>query len=244
VAELIPQYASFCPTALEAAAKVSINMYNWSFSIITRGEDANLSAYHTARACIIGLAKICHAASHKAPTSSVIAGISSAVFANVLAFFVSTFEGKDIYHIGRGYIERLKEPMELLYDTKEREDGCGDERGVDYLYKLLELRVLCLLCIFSISPRNVMEACFENGASGEDDGRSKSGVYFVNQICHDLTNNNACKEESEMDDAQRASSFVDDHVAPGTSLVPQKNNCYSYMHMVCAELMFLFLCKN
>lgn len=237
MAELIPQYASFCPTALEAAVKVSINMYNWSFSIISRGEDVGLSAYHTARACIVGLAKICYTASHKAPTSSVIAGICSAVFANVLTFFVSTFKGKDIYHIGRGDIAKLKEPMELLFDIKEREDGSGDERETIYSYKLFELRVLCLLCIFISSPRNVMEACFEIGVSGEIDGMGNAGVYFVNQICHDLTDNISSKEESEMDDAQRNRIMVENN-----SLVPEQNNCY--LQMVCAELMFMILCEN
>ncbi|XP_078176060.1 nucleic acid binding protein isoform X2 [Carex rostrata] len=230
VAELIPQYASFCPTALEAAVKVSINMYNWSFSIISRGEDVGLSAYHTARACIIGLAKICYTASHKAPTSSVIAGICSAVFANVLTFFVSTFEGKDIYHIGKGYIAKLKEPMELLFDIKEREDGSGDERETDYSYKLFELRVLCLLCIFISSPRNVMEACFEIGVSGEIGGMGNAGVYFVNQICHDLTDNISSKEESEMDDAQRNRIMVENN-----SLVPEQNNCYLQMDFAASE---------
>ncbi|KAJ3698780.1 hypothetical protein LUZ61_002485 [Rhynchospora tenuis] len=229
VAELIPQYASFCPTALEAAAKVSINMYHWSLSIISRGEDTDLSAYHTVRACILGLAKICHTASHKAPSSSVIAGICSAVFTNVLTFFVSTFEGKDIYHIGRGYIAKLQDPMELLCDLKEKEDGSCNEPQTDYLYKLFELRVLCLLCIFITSPRNMMEACFEIGVSGEIDGVAKTGVYFVNQICHDLTDSTVRKEESGTDDAQKTRSIVDDHVTLGTSGAPQQDNCYMRM---------------
>ncbi|KAJ4816210.1 nucleic acid binding protein [Rhynchospora pubera] len=229
VAELIPQYASFFPTALEAAAKVSINMYHWSLSIISRGEDTDLSAYHTVRACILGLAKICHTASHKAPSSSVIAGICSAVFTNVLTFFVSTFEGKDIYHVGSGYTAKLLDPMEFLFDLKEKEDESGDELQTDYLYKLFELRVLCLLCIFITSPRNVMEACFEIGVSGEIDRVAKSGVYFVNQICHDLTDSTASKEESGTDDTHKTRSVVDDHVTPGTSQASQQDNCYLQM---------------
>ncbi|KAG0463542.1 hypothetical protein HPP92_019611 [Vanilla planifolia] len=178
VAELIPRYAAFCPTALEAAVKVSVNMYNWSLAIIMRGEDLDNVAYQTAKACIFGLVDICCTASHEAPTSSVIQGICAAVFQNVLIFFTSSFEGKDIYCTSSKEILLLQEPIENFYVLKQEMEDFSESS----LNKLFKYGALCLLRIFFSFPKNVLEACFEIIATIGTDVNKSQGQYFLNQL--------------------------------------------------------------
>ncbi|RWR82929.1 RNA recognition motif domain-containing protein [Cinnamomum micranthum f. kanehirae] len=177
-AELIPRYASYCPTALEAAAKVEINMYNWSLAIITRGDDLDDVAFQTAKTCIFGLVDISSTASSEAPTSSVIRGICSAVFLNVLAFFISTFEGKDIYQIDGGIIEKIQS-KDMFSELKVK---LGDDEE-SALLKLFKIRAVCLLRIFFLCPKNLLAACFELlDSSGPDVGVHKGAYYFIRQV--------------------------------------------------------------
>lgn len=177
VSDFIPRYASYCPTALEAAAQVVINMYSWNLAIIARGDDFDGVSFQTARACIFGLVDICSTASTEAPTSSVIQGICSAVFKNVLSFFISTFEGKDIYQIDNGEIESIKQSKEIFLKLKETLDG---EESV--LSKLFKFRAVCLLRIFFSCPRDLLAACFELlESSGTDVGVHNGAFYFLRQ---------------------------------------------------------------
>ncbi|KAJ6844907.1 uncharacterized protein M6B38_289425 [Iris pallida] len=182
VAELIPRYASFCPTALEAAAKVSINMYNWSLAIVMRGEDGDGVAYQTAKACIFGLVDICSTASYEAPTSSVIDGICSAVFENVLTFFISTFEGKDIYKISSKEIRKLQETPESFSDLKEEQADNNDPP----LLRLFRFRALSLLRIFFAFPKNLLAASFDLVSGGAAVVHRQGGKYFLNQLTSEL----------------------------------------------------------
>jgi activating signal cointegrator complex subunit 2 len=177
---LIPRFSSYCPTALEASAKVSINMYKLNIVMVTRGEDVKSFAYQTSRDCTIGLTDICSAASSEAPKSSVLTGICSAVYRTVLAFFISTFDRKDIYHVGSRKLPMLQDPVKLLETLKESKNT--NLPAIDYLF---ELRALCLLCTFLLFPENVLEASFTLLASGETDD-VKGGLYFLNQLINRL----------------------------------------------------------
>lgn len=197
VAELIPRYASFCPTALEAAAKVSINMYNWSFAIIMRGEDVDTVAYQTAKACVFGLVDICCTASREAPSSSVISGICSAVFQSVLTFFTSTFEGQDISRIGCSEIQKLQDPTEIFYYLKQEPADCNESP----LQKLFQFRALSLLHIFFSFPKDLLAACFELlVTSGTDTVHRKGAEYFLNQLTSQLNDNEVTNSSNRISD--------------------------------------------
>lgn len=212
-------------------------MYNWSLAIIIRGEDVDGVAYQTAKACIFGLVDICSTASHEAPTSSVIQGICSAVFLNVLTFFTSSFEEKDIFEIGGKQLMKLQESMESFSDLKQ--EPADDVELASY--KLFNFRALSLLHIFFSYPRNLLEACFELLVSDGVDGLAK-GRYFLTQVTTFLSVGDPALDETKDEislckDSSQACTHMKEtnevtHVSNDGTVLEKSLSKISFMGMV------------
>lgn len=179
LADLIPRYAPFCPMALEAATKVVISMHNCSLVVISSEEDFDGVAFETAEACIFGLVDISLAASKKAPTSSIIQGICSAVFLNVFNFLISSFEGKDIFQIVDEEILKIQNAKEFNTEFKHKFLNKGDSP----LLKLSKTRAATFLRIFFSCPKYSLATCFElfDKAAAEPTSHC-NGYYFLKQL--------------------------------------------------------------
>ncbi|KAH9623438.1 hypothetical protein KSS87_023139 [Heliosperma pusillum] len=182
LSEFIPRYASYCPTALEAAAQVVINMHNWNGPLISRGEDMDGVLFETAKNCIAGLVDICCTASREAPSSSVIQGICSVVFLNAATFFANSIEGKDIFQIIDNECLKTQDSALTFTQLKQR----VLEESASPLIKLMKFRALCLLKIFFHCPKNFLSACFELFSNHAADGFCREGKYFLSQLCFTL----------------------------------------------------------
>lgn len=178
VAEFVPKYASYCPTALEAAAKVCINIHNLSIAGTEKGGDVDDFSLETAKICMSGLANICQVASSETPTSSVIQGICSAVFLNILNFFISSLEGKDIFQIVNKCVLNLFDRSKTFSVIKQQ---LSDDDGAPSV-KLFQFRAMCILWIFYKCPRNSLAACFELCSSNATDAGPNGGQYLLTQV--------------------------------------------------------------
>lgn len=185
VSEFVPKYAKYCPTALEAAAKVCIDIHNSSMIVINRGDDdAENFSFGTAIRCIFGLATICQAASLETPASSIVQGICSAVFLNVLNFLISSLEGQEIFQVVNKDVVKIYDCPNTFSELKHKFSDGDEAQPV----KLTKCRALCILWIFFKCPRNTLEACFELSRSDSTDADPNGGLYFLNQVTTRLDN--------------------------------------------------------
>ena len=216
---MIPRYASYCPTALEAAVKVVINMPNCSLALISNGEDFDGVAFETAEACIFGLVDICGAAAKEAPTSSVIQGICSAVFLSVFTFFISSFEGKDIFQIIDKESLMIQDAKEFTSEFKEKFLDEGDSK----LLKLLKFRAVSFLRLFFSCPKHSLSACFELFDSTATDATNMGGHYFLRQLTNRLDDAVSYNLTRESDDEKPSLSSL--------GKICQGNNVGPYRHL-------------
>lgn len=180
-AEYIPRYASFCPTALEAAGKALINMHNQCITVVNGGEDIDGIAFETAKASILGLVDVCRAAASDNPNSEFSQGTRSAVFRDVFMFFVSSFEGISIFDIIDKSVLKIYDVAESLSDLKHE----FLEEHSPISLKLSKLRGLCFLSILFGFPKYSLVVCFEL-VETTGMGGIQAGKYLLNQLTTEL----------------------------------------------------------
>lgn len=199
MADLIPRYVSYCPTAVEAAAQVMVDMHNWNLAIIKRGEDIDGVGFQTAKACILGLVDICCTASLEASASSLIQGKCSPVFLNVLTFFISSFEGSNIFQIVDRNSIKLPDCDELFSELKLK----LSEENEPSLNKLSKFRAISILRVLFACPKQVLAACFELLKSSMAEGIQNDGHYLLNQvISRRHADNMVCLMNRKSDEAE------------------------------------------
>lgn len=201
VAEYIPRYASFCPTALEAAGNAIINVHNKCVAMISHGQDVDGIAFETAKACISGLVDICQAAASDTPTTAFTQSICSAVFLNVFTFFVSSFEGKSILDIVDQRLLKIYDVTESLSDFNRE----FLEEDSPIFLKLSKFRTLSFLRIFFSFPKYSLVACFELLESTGMEGIQK-GNYLLRQLTIELNDVGAHHLDEGCDDESSTGS--------------------------------------
>nr|XP_027092271.1 uncharacterized protein LOC113712868 isoform X2 [Coffea arabica] len=190
-----------------------------SLALISNGEDFDGVAFETAEACIFGLVDICGAAAKEAPTSSVIQGICSAVFLSVFTFFISSFEGKDIFQIIDKESLMIQDAKEFTSEFKEKFLDEGDSK----LLKLLKFRAVSFLRLFFSCPKHSLSACFELFDSTATDATNMGGHYFLRQLTNRLDDAVSYNLTRESDDEKPSLSSL--------GKICQGNNVGPYRHL-------------
>ncbi|AES59339.2 putative nucleotide-binding alpha-beta plait domain, SPOC-like domain-containing protein [Medicago truncatula] len=239
VANLIPQYAGHCPTALEAAAKVVINMHNWSLALTSKEEDSNGIAFETAKACIFGLADICCIASSVAPTSAVIRGIRSTVFQNVLTFFVPLFEGNDVLKMIDKNFLNMQDNPEVFSELKQKVLDEDDSS----LTKLSKFRALCILRVFFSCPKELLAACLELLGSTTKEGSSNEGQRFLSMVTSMLNYDEAVHLLGRANDGPKScNGFIEEgikEIEVGEKAVTNDNHISDAIQKSCLLMLVL-----
>lgn len=154
---------------------------------MNRGEDVEGVAFQTARSCVLGLSDICCTACSEAATYTVIREICSAVLQNVLVFFVSSFEGKDIFQVFGKETVKIQDSADKLQLTNLDENESPP-------IVLLKLRVLSLFRIFFRYPKSLLAACFDLFGSTSLEGIRK-GLIFLSQLSRKFDVDEVHKDE-------------------------------------------------
>ncbi|CAN8313428.1 unnamed protein product [Cochlearia groenlandica] len=190
VADFVPRYALYCPTAVGDAVQAVIEMHNFSLEALMTGHDADGVAFQTAKACIFGLVDLCSAASLNRTPRPGAREICSDVFRNVFTFFVLSFEAKDIFQIVDKRDLKVQEPDEFFSQLKQK---LSDEKSLPMI-KLSQFRVLALLKLFFSFPKNSIATCFGffDSSSVED---VATGRYLITLMTEPMNDIDAASNE-------------------------------------------------
>ncbi|OAE24395.1 hypothetical protein AXG93_4343s1650 [Marchantia polymorpha subsp. ruderalis] len=156
-AELIPRYAWLCPSALEAAARATLHLCEWSSNLVRQDRDKDGVVGEIAKACFDGLVELSNAAVTTSEQSSMVA-----VCRDIALYLFRQLNRKELDVDPVGMISK---PTSEL-------------GGSDRLGKLVSLS---LYRVFSVDPEGVLTACFDLLRSSVSDTR-REGLHFLTQI--------------------------------------------------------------
>eukprot|EP00250_Pteridium_aquilinum_P004363 c14579_g1_i1 orf=123-4520(+) len=193
-AELIPRYAVFCPSAIDLASNVLIQILEWSEDIVFQDEDFDGVAFKTAEACLSGMVELSSAAVTAADEVPEISDMSMAVCQNIAFYMLCRLEGRN-------------PPNFSLSEYDKKVSACL-ESAMPMQEKLLDLVSINLVRLFHTHPRSIFAACFDLlGANSED--QRKKGQHFLSQIMGKGQNKKSIEAEG---DATRSPSNKEDAV--------------------------------
>uniref|UniRef100_A0A7I4CL76 RRM domain-containing protein n=1 Tax=Physcomitrium patens TaxID=3218 RepID=A0A7I4CL76_PHYPA len=209
-AELVPRYVIFCPTALEAAARMTIQLSDWSSSILLKGgKEGEGLAGETAEACFDGLVNIVTAAVNSAFELSSLSAMCSEVCRNIYLYLLRQLDGRDLLNVfnssGKDEVKSIKHKIP---PNGEDIDAIVDSINPE---KLGALIISSTVQVFTCDPQGVLTVCFELLRATDADSR-KAGQHFLSQIVKFRSNtkvSNASPVEKVQSSAVAITSEVD-----------------------------------
>lgn len=209
-AELVPKYAIFCPTALEAAARTTLQLSDWSCNIILKGgKEGEGLAGETARACFGGLVNIVSAAVTAAFELSSLGAMCLDVCRNIYLYLLRQLDGRDLVNFDDSDVTN-DESMDKQGEHSNGEDSI--DAIVDSIKpeKLGALIISSIVEVFSCDPQGVLNVCLELLRASDADHR-KAGQHFLVQI---VKSGSESKSDNETP-MEKVENSVD---APGTEV--------------------------
>ncbi|CAM6073717.1 unnamed protein product [Sphagnum tenellum] len=157
-AELIPRYAMFCPSALEAAAKTTIQLLEWSCGVLRKGgsiEDPLVGK--TAEACLDGLVHLAAASVSAASSLLSVGGICTEVCRTIYTYLLRQLNGHELFQPSECRIGKAEVQEEASNIEKESETFAECTK----LDKLVRLIRSSLLRIIKGDAEGILSVCFE-----------------------------------------------------------------------------------
>lgn len=157
-AELIPRYAMFCPSALEAAAKTTIQLLEWSCGVLRKGgsiQDPLVGK--TAEACLDGLVHLAAASVSAASSLLSVGGICTEVCRTIYTYLLRQLNGHELFQPSECRIGKAEVQEEASNIEKESETFAECTKPD----KLVRLISSSLLRIIKGDAEGILSVCFE-----------------------------------------------------------------------------------